>query len=122
MNFKNSTHHNIFLLQDESILIKGYRFYGSSWQVQWKNTGFYKKRGSTAIKNKWEMIPKDTDVLITHSPSFGPLFDDDLRNIVNIISPKLHIFGHVHKGQHGIIHEYKNTKFVKSCIYNVNNE
>lgn len=58
-----------------------------------------------------EAIPSDTDVLITHSPAYGILdFDDNINygdeqllSKVLEISPRLHLFGHIH-AQHGIEH------------------
>ena len=52
------------------------------------------------------MIPKDTDVLITHGPPAGILDQTyegqhvgcaDLRRYVSMIKPKVHIFGHIHE-------------------------
>ena len=120
LNFQNLTHHNIFLLQDEAVVIEGYKIYGSSWQVQWTGTGFYKKRGSEEIKKIWNSIPQDTEILVTHSPSFGPLLDQDLKNRVLEIKPKVHIFGHVHEGNHGVIYEKHPTSFIKACVVDDN--
>lgn len=51
-----------------------------------------------------QVIPKDTDVLITHQPPMGILdFDgahhygsSDLLKTIEIIKPKYHLFGHIH--------------------------
>lgn len=54
------------------------------------------------LQKKWDLIPKDTDILITHSPPFGILDNSfgstALRSTVEEIKPRLHVFGHIHEG------------------------
>jgi Icc-related predicted phosphoesterase len=65
------------------------------------------------IKEHWDMIPNDIDVLITHGPPRGhndiardwhnPLQDinvgcPSLRSKIAEIKPQLHCFGHIHGG------------------------
>ncbi len=62
---------------------------------------------------KWEIIPKDTDILITHSPPFG-ILDRTSRgqNVgsksllcrVADIKPQLHVFGHIHEEGGEVVH------------------
>jgi len=69
-------------------------------------------------------IPGNTDVLVSHSPPFGILdFDDninygcpDLLKVVERISPRYHLFGHIH-ANHGI-QKIGQTTFVNSAIMN----
>ena len=66
-------------LQDKSINVEGITFYGSPWSLKRPKKH---ARGFTAGKKKiwdyWAKIPKDTDVLVTHSPPEGILdFDID---------------------------------------------
>jgi Icc-related predicted phosphoesterase len=96
-------------LEDSGCEVEGFKFYGSPHQPRFYNWAFNKDRGED-IKRYWDMIPEDTDVLITHGPPHGicdeayrvgynitehtgckDLFDATLR-----IAPKLHIFGHIH--------------------------
>lgn len=105
----------IHYLQDQSLTINGYKIYGTPWQPEFCNWAFNLPRGK-ALANKWAMIPDDTDVLITHGPPMG-IMDDvdrfnsrtcqydvehvgctDLRDRVEQINPKVHVFGHIHKG------------------------
>lgn len=84
------------------------------------------KEGLTEII--MDMIPNETDILITHSPPFGILDLDDninfgcqhLLNAVNRIEPKLHLFGHVHAAYGKI--KMGNTTFVNSSIMNEKHE
>lgn len=92
-------------LQDEAVEIDGVRFYGSPWQPWFFDWAFQLQRGPE-IRARWELIPADTDVLITHGPPLG--FGDqtfrgervgcqDLLEIVSMIRPRVHIFGHIHE-------------------------
>ena len=58
------------------------------------------------LARRWEAIPKDTEVLITHGPPLG-IGDQTssgqqagcalLRKRVEAIKPKIHAFGHIHE-------------------------
>jgi len=97
---------NCIYLQDQEVTIDGVRFYGSPWQPWFYDWAFNLERGSE-IRAKWELIPEDTDVLITHGPPFG-IGDltaqgekagcEDILEVVEGIKPGLHIFGHIHEG------------------------
>jgi Icc-related predicted phosphoesterase len=97
---------NATYLKDNSIVIDGIKFYGSPWQPWFFDWSFNLQRG-TEIKEKWALIDEDTDVLITHGPPQG--YCDrvregenvgcaDLLEVVELIMPRLHIFGHIHEG------------------------
>ena len=63
-------------------------------------------------KAKWESIPTDVDILMTHNPPKNILdgfadfpLDHERRygcqfltDALKVIKPKLHVFGHVHEG------------------------
>ncbi|NRS87458.1 Icc-related predicted phosphoesterase [Flavobacterium sp. 7E] len=87
--------------------------------------GFQSPKG-VEINKHWKLIPKDTDILITHGPPFG-ILDLTASNYnagcemllkkVNQIKPKLHVFGHIHEG-YGIIENGK-TIFANASSVNV---
>jgi predicted phosphodiesterase len=127
-------------LQDESIITMqseykstyvpetGVKIYGSPWQPEFFNWAFNLPRMGDELKNKWNAIPKDTDILITHGPPFGTLDTVNsytkhlgcelLAERVDIIKPKIHVFGHIHGGN-GI--EKKNgTLFINAAVLNEN--
>ncbi len=92
-------------LQDELATIQGIKFYGSPWQPVFKDMAFNLPRGE-ALRAKWDCIPADTDVLITHSPPWGhndrTFFGSnvgcrDLLQRVERLQIPLHIFGHIHE-------------------------
>lgn len=124
---KKNIINNATYLQDESTIIDGVKFYGSPHQPEFCNWAFNLPRGKE-LKEKWDLIPEDTDVLITHGPPKGILdwaFYSkehvgclDLLDRVYEINPKVHIFGHIHIGYGTEIKG--NTTFVNAAICSEN--
>lgn len=109
-------------LQDESVVINDLLFYGSPWQPAFMDWAFNLERGK-ALRKKWKKIPVGTDVLITHGPPMGILDKTisgetvgcfDLREVVEIVKPRFHIFGHIHEGYGQF--EYEGTTYINACI------
>jgi hypothetical protein len=102
------------------------RIYGSPWQPEFYNWAFNLPRNSEAMKARWDAIPDNTDILITHGPAFGYLDIpggqsirvgcEMLRHRVDTIRPKIHVFGHIH----GSAGYYFNghTHFINASILN----
>jgi len=97
---------NAILLHDEGIVIDGVKFYGSPWQPEFFDWAFNLPRGEP-LREKWRLIPDDTDVLITHGPPLGhgdmtvrgePVGCEDLLDRIRVVQPKIHVFGHIHEG------------------------
>jgi Icc-related predicted phosphoesterase len=93
-------------LQDESVTIDGIKIYGSPWQPWFHDWAFNLYRGE-ALAEKWNQIPDDVDILVTHGPPHGILDRtergmivgcEDLYKRVFEIKPKIHLFGHIHEG------------------------
>ncbi len=90
------------------------------WFLAWS---FNRRRGAE-IKRHWDMIPRDTDVLITHGPPHGVLDTvhagsdslgcEDLARAVAEIRPLLLVFGHIHGG-YGV-HRSDGTAFVNASV------
>lgn len=96
---------SIVYLEDSGLTIEGVRFWGSPWQPEFCNWAFNLPRG-LPLAEKWSLIPKETDVLITHGPpyGFGDRVNDDERlgcqdliQAVRNVRPLLHLFGHIHE-------------------------
>lgn len=113
---------NCIYLQDESLTVQGIKFYGSPWQPWFFDWAFNLKRGPE-IREKWNLIPADTDVLITHGPPFGygdqtargeKVGCQDLLQVVERLKPRLHVFGHIHEGYGTSTTE--STTFMNACI------
>jgi Icc-related predicted phosphoesterase len=105
---------NIIYLEDSEIIIDGVKFYGAPWHGV---CGWPFGLDATERKAKWDKIPNDIDVMITHMPPYGIMDDIGgmpdgcpyLQERVKQISPKLHIFGHVH--------EHTGTMKIGNTIY-----
>lgn len=122
----------ITLLRDSVAIVEGIPIYGSPYQPEFCNWAFNLPRGKT-LKEKWDKIPDNTQVLVTHGPPMGILdgvvrFDPmtaeqtvenvgcwDLYNrIVDLKELKLHAMGHIHSG-YGQNIKY-GIKFVNASI------
>lgn len=98
---------SLIYLQDTGINVCGLRFWGSPWQPEFFDWGFNLQRGDE-IKRKWDLIPDNVDVLITHGPpmGFGDKVESGLRvgceelakTIRERVKPAVHVFGHIHEG------------------------
>lgn len=92
-------------LQDGWVTYMGLKIYGSPWQPKFCDWAFNLSRGA-ALKAKWDLIPDDTDVLVTHGPPYerGDFVNGDrtgcrdLLDAIKRIKPKLHVCGHIHAG------------------------
>ena len=92
------------ITEDRSINI-----YGSPWQPEFYQWAFNLPRNGEELKSKWDAIPENTDILITHGPAFGFLDDVEGRrgihlgcelliNRIKEVKPKIHVCGHIHSG------------------------
>lgn len=115
-------------LQDEEIIVNGVKIYGSPWQPEFYNWAFNLPRRGPGLSSRWENIPNDTDILITHGPpqgildisgppySQGDLGCELLRVRVDELKPKIHLFGHIH-GSYG--YKFINgTHFINASVLN----
>jgi hypothetical protein len=59
-------------LEDSGCTVNGIKIWGSPWQPVFCDWGFNLERGQP-IQEKWDMIPDDTDILMTHGPPIGML-------------------------------------------------
>ncbi|MFK7990770.1 MAG: metallophosphatase domain-containing protein [Sandaracinaceae bacterium] len=92
-------------LQDSGCTVLGLQLWGSPWQPAYNDWAFNLPRGE-ALAQRWAHIPVETDVLITHGPPHGhgdrgPVPGRqgcvDLRARVDVVAPRLHLFGHIHQ-------------------------
>jgi Icc-related predicted phosphoesterase len=101
------------------------KIYGSPWQPEFYNWAFNLPRGGEKIREKWQLIPSDLDILITHGPAYG-MVDltmrgehvgcEELFDAVSMAQPKIHACGHIH---HSYGHEsFNNTEFINACTLN----
>lgn len=98
----------IHYLEDSEIVLEGLKIYGSPWQPEFCDWAFNLPRKSKYLQEKWDKIPDDTDILITHTAPYGILDPDShyisvgcelLKSRVIDIKPLIHCFGHLHLGR-----------------------
>ncbi len=117
---------NAVYLEDQSYAYNGVNFYGSPWVPDLPHHAFHADEGTR--KEKWALIPEETDVLITHSAPFGTL--DQSRHgrklgcpflpvHVDRVKPRYHLFGHVHASG-GIVRSGSRMDLNASCYANAN--
>lgn len=97
---------SVYYLNDSGITIEGISFWGSPITPEFHNMAYNRKRGVDIAKH-WDLIPSDTDVLITHGPAYG-ILDTTFQNLqvgctdllkkIEKTNPQYHIFGHIHEG------------------------
>ncbi len=115
-----NTYGNIVYLQDDDFVMYGdgpngdmpennIRIYGSPWQPEFYSWAFNLPKNGPGLASKWEAIPNNTDILVTHGPAFGTLDTVEgrsnehlgcelLAERIAIVKPKIHICGHIHSG------------------------
>lgn len=116
-------------LQDEAIVIEGLKIYGSPWQPWFFDWAFNLQRGEE-IRRKWELIPDDTDILVTHGPVYGVLdkvrtgelvgCEELLLKTKSLQQLKLHVAGHIHESYGEA--QRDGVKFVNASTCNLKNE
>jgi len=120
--------YNIIYLENESVTIEGFKFYGSPITPEFHNWYFMKSRHK--LDEFWKNIPNDTDILVVHGPPKGILdlsyskgnaleFCGDkslLNHCLGRLNLKLCLFGHIHNND-GIINAGTTKLSVKDTIF-----
>jgi Icc-related predicted phosphoesterase len=125
----------VVYLKDSGIEWCGYKFWGAPWTKNFIGQNFqcmaYGLHYDSQMKERWDKIPLDTQILITHGPARGVL--DSTRNrkrvgcvelantIVKLPDLKLHVFGHIHEG-YGQIRSEQGLLSVNASIMNADYE
>jgi Icc-related predicted phosphoesterase len=118
---------NVFYLFDSSIVLDGFKFYGTPWQPIFLDWAF--NLSESDLTEKWKLIPSDTDILLTHCPpknvlDFAPSWyekpaqhcgSSSLLAKVKTLKPIVHAFGHIHEG-YGEVSLYDNISFVNGSV------
>lgn len=111
-------------LCDSGVEFEGLKIWGSPYTPTFLNWYFMRNKGSD-IKKHWDLIPNDTDVLVTHGPPYG-IFDETENEIragcenlrlavIERVKPRIHCFGHIHEGG-GSVSEIEGITFI-NCSY-----
>jgi Icc-related predicted phosphoesterase len=117
----------VIVLLDETVELLGLRIYGTSW-LRFKEGKFPFEIES--LSEMFAKIPTNTDILVTHSPPEGIMdlngkgehlgSDSLLREIKDRVKPKLHVFGHTHRG-YGTMKVW-GTQFVNASLVDEDHE
>ena len=106
-----SSNKKLCYLQDSGTEFEGVKIWGSPW-TKWfhginPRCKAFTKRSETELAKKWDLIPIDTEILITHMPPYGILdkiIDGDhvgskslQMEAFRLKNLKLWIFGHIHE-------------------------
>ena len=106
--------YQFYYLCETSVTIEGLKIYGTPWTKTFpgiaKNCMAFTVESDEKLSEKWEMIPEDVDILVTHSPPIyigdevnrGPYKENvgskTLGTRIQKTNLKLHVYGHVHNG------------------------
>jgi len=109
---------SIIYLNDSGVVIDGIKFWGSPVQPEFCGWAFNRERTKedaahphseyNFIGEHWDLIPDDTDVLITHGPPARILDKcahgervgcEELMKAVARVRPRVHVFGHIHEAR-----------------------
>ncbi len=112
---------SINVLINEELIIDGVKFYGTPYTPEF--CGWNYMASEEDLVTCYDLIPEDTDVLISHGPPAGRLdnFKDSrigstsLEKRVKQVRPDIHIFGHNHAN--GFAHK-DGTDFYNVSILN----
>lgn len=103
-----NSYKSITYLQDSFVIVDGVKIYGAPWQPEFSNWAFNLPRDGEELKAKWDLIPSDVDILITHGPAYG--FVDQVKGKeehlgckllskrIEEVKPRIHVCGHIHSG------------------------
>ncbi|HOY16148.1 MAG TPA: metallophosphatase domain-containing protein [Haliscomenobacter sp.] len=95
----------LIYLNDSGVEIAGIHIWGSPIQPWFYDWAFNRQRGP-AIQKHWDLIPANSDIVITHGPVFGihdrtvsglPVGCEGLLPVIQRIKPKVHLCGHIHE-------------------------
>ena len=109
-------------LNDSGVTVNGIKVWGSPVTPWYFNWAFNRHRGK-AIKKHWDLIPPDTNILVTHGPAYGALDQNrkgehlgckDLCEKITHSKIPFHVCGHIHEG-YGITHRL-GTKFINCSV------
>jgi len=112
-------------LQGITISTLNIHIWGSPVQPRFGNWAFNRDRGAD-IDRHWQLIPENTDILLTHGPPKG-ILDKTFQNLevgcemllqkIEQIQPKYAIFGHIHEAYGQVTKN--NIHFINASVVNL---
>lgn len=120
-------------LCDSILVYEGLKIWGSPWTSRFPGINphccAFTGENDEEIAPKWDLIPSDVDILITHSPPFTIRDMTDrgeqvgspslMAHHIQRLRPKLWVFGHIHEGygQEGP-YQWNETRYVNASHVN----
>jgi len=111
----------VHMLVDKAIRYEGVKFVGSPWVPNLEGWAYYGDH--LTLLRRFNAIPKNTQILITHCPPAG-VCDEVSRShvgsnelldaIQSMNELRLHVFGHIHEG-YGV-QKIGNVQYVNAAI------
>jgi Icc-related predicted phosphoesterase len=114
--------------------IDGIKIWGTPWQPYFYNWAFNapENNGERFLKEKFDLIPDDTDIVICHGPPYG--YGDrvgDQRDLraervgsramtarLRDVNPRLMVCGHIHAGTGDYKLHGKQTRIINAAVVN----
>lgn len=116
---------DLIYLENSSTEVYGIKIWGSPFSPTFgKGWAFNANRGDE-IQKIWDLIPEDTNIVVTHTPVFGKLDYsryknenagcENLRNTIKKIKPKIHVCGHIHECGGSLV-EDEHTTYINASL------
>ena len=125
-----------YYLEDSKAKFCDFKIWGSPWTLKFPGMNpacmTFTCDTEEELAKKWEMIPDDTDILITHSPAWGMKDGECAEQRLGSTSllqrhvrtplfnhMKLHVFGHIHEGygKYDIRKAQRELGDKEGCVY-----
>jgi predicted phosphodiesterase len=121
------------LLIDEGTVVGDLQVWGSPWSPWFNDWAFNFARGFRGLEEaerRWNQIPDDVGILITHGPVYG-ILDKTVSGeftgcpalkarVEHLTELRLHVCGHIHES-YGIM-EVDDVTYVNACCCDANYE
>lgn len=117
---------HLHYMEDSGCEVLGMKFFGVPWSTRFsRDWAFQLADTKDELGLKYDAVPDDIHVLITHQPPLGQGDQNEndkrtgsktLMDRILRAPPLLHVFGHIHTG-HGVSrHDNVHTAFVNAAI------
>jgi len=116
-------------LFDSSTEFEGLKIFGSPWSLWFHGVNPHCKAFMTSeneLIRKYQLIPEDTNILVTHTPAYGSLDQLDEGKLVGSLALKdrimqlrqldLHVCGHIHEARGRITTPHKPIQINASIL------
>lgn len=112
VGWENGMMEDVDYVCDAETTFEGLKIWGSPWTLTFSGMNpdckAFTVDTEEELSEKWELIPRDVDILITHMPPY--MIGDKIKGgrhvgsrglyswLLYVGRPRLHVFGHIHEG------------------------